>query len=112
MRVHQSCRRKDGLRVSSQTTSGRTKHDAKGNGERTMAMITYIKEFLYVCSGITALFACAAAAVLLVLAPFGLAIYISDVLGYHQALGMLAAIITFCFYWVAARHLNWIEGIK
>ena len=77
-----------------------------------MAMITYIKEFLYIFSGITALFACAAAAVLLVLAPFGLAIYISDVLGYHQALGFLAIITTFCFYWVTARHFNWIEGIK
>jgi len=77
-----------------------------------MALIKYIKEFLYLFSGITALFACASAAVLLVLAPFGLAIYISDVLGYHQALGMLSAITTFCFYWVTARHFNWIEGIK
>jgi len=77
-----------------------------------MAIITYIKEFLYIFSGITALFACAAGAILLVLAPFGLAIYISDVLGYHQVLGFLAIITTFCFYWVTARHFNWIQGIK
>lgn len=77
-----------------------------------MNTVKYIKEFLYLFSGITALFACAAGAVFLVLAPFGLAIYISDVLGYHQAIGMLAAITMFCCYWVTARHLNWIEGIK
>tara|TARA_B100000035_G_scaffold312164_1_gene323065 strand:- start:196 stop:429 length:234 start_codon:yes stop_codon:yes gene_type:complete len=77
-----------------------------------MAVVTYIKEFLYLFSGITALFTCAAAAVLLVLAPFGLAIYVSDVLGYHDAIGMLAAVMTFCFYWITARHFNWIEGIK
>ena len=77
-----------------------------------MAVITYIKEFLYLFSGMTALFACAAGVVFLVLSPFGLAIYISDVLGYHDALGMLAAITLFCFYWVIARHFNWVEGIK
>ena len=77
-----------------------------------MSTLKYIKEFAYIISGLTALFACATAAVLLFLAPFGLAIYISDVLGYHSALGMSATITTFCFYWVTARHFNWIEGIK
>ena len=77
-----------------------------------MALITYIKEFLYILSGMTALFACAAGVIFLALAPFGLAIYISDVLGYHHALGMLATASVFCFYWVTARHFNWVEGIK
>jgi len=75
-------------------------------------IISYIKEFLYMFSGITALFACAAGFILLMLAPFGLAIYISDFLGYHSVLGMSATIAMFCCYWIAARHFNWIEGIK
>ena len=75
-------------------------------------LIKYIKEFIYLFSGITALFACASGFILLMLAPFGLAFYISDVLGYHQSLGMIAALTMFCFYWVTARHLKWIEGIK
>ena len=77
-----------------------------------MALITYIKEFFYLITGATALFACIAGAVLLVLTPFGAAIYISDVLGYHQVIGWIATITIFCFYWVTARHFNWIEGIK
>ena len=77
-----------------------------------MKNIEYIKEFFYIFSGMTALFACAAGVVFLVLSPFGLAIYISDVSGYHDALGMLAAIMLYCFYWVLARHMKWIEGIK
>lgn len=77
-----------------------------------MKTIEYIKEFFYIFTGMTALFACAAGVVFLVLSPFGLAIYISDVSGYHDALGMLAAIMLYCFYWVLARHMKWIEGIK
>ena len=77
-----------------------------------MALSTYVKEFLYIFSSITVLFACASAAVLLILAPFGFAIYISDVLGYHDVIGFITIITTFCFYWVTARHFNWIEGIK
>ena len=77
-----------------------------------MAIITYIKEFFYILSGVTALFACVTGVIALVFAPFGLAIYISDILGYHQFLGWIAIVMTFCFYWVTARHFNWIEGIK
>ena len=72
----------------------------------------YIKEFAYIVFGMTALFACVIGSITLVLAPFGLAIYISDVLGYHSALGLCAAVMTFCFYWVVARHFNWVEGIR
>jgi len=77
-----------------------------------MAITKYIKEFLYLFSGMTALFAFASGFMLLMLAPFGLAIYISDVLGCHSVLGMCAAIMVYCFYWVTARHFNWIDGIK
>ena len=75
-----------------------------------MALITYIKEFLYIISGLSILFAAAGTAIFLVLAPFGLAIYITDVKGYHFALGMLSTVSTFCFYWVTARHFKWVEG--
>ena len=77
-----------------------------------MSILKYIKEFFYIFSGITALFACAFGAIALLLAPFGLAIYISDVLGYQSILGMCACIMMFCAYWVIARHFNWVEGIK
>ena len=77
-----------------------------------MKTIEYIKAFFYIFTGMTALFACAAGVVFLVLSPFGLAIYISDILDYHDALGMLSAIMLYCFYWVTARHFKWIEGIK
>ena len=77
-----------------------------------MALVTYIKEFFYIVSGMTALFACVAGAILLMLAPFGAAIYISDVLGYHNLIGWIATVMVFCFYWVVARHFNWVEGIK
>ena len=77
-----------------------------------MAIIKYIKEFLYLFSGITALFACAAGIILLALAPFGLAIYINDVLGYHSFIGFIAIIMIYCAYWVAARHFKLIEGLK
>ena len=77
-----------------------------------MSILKYIKEFFYIFSGITALFACAFGAIALLLAPFGLAIYISDVLGYQSILGMCACIMMFCSYWVIARHFNWVEGVK
>lgn len=77
-----------------------------------MAIIKYIKEFIYIFSGITALFACAAGVIALMLGPFGLAIYLSDVLGYHSAVGMFVAISMYCLYWVTARHFKLIEGPK
>ena len=77
-----------------------------------MDIIKYTKEFLYLFSGITALFACAAGFILLALAPFGLSIYINDVLGYHSIFGITAVIMTYCAYWVAARHFKLIEGLK
>tara|TARA_B100001287_G_scaffold258830_1_gene245517 strand:+ start:1431 stop:1664 length:234 start_codon:yes stop_codon:yes gene_type:complete len=77
-----------------------------------MSTVKYIKEFAYIVSGITALFACACGGITLLLAPFGLAIYISDVLGYHDVVGFVVIIMTYCFYWVTARHFNWIEGVR
>ena len=74
--------------------------------------VKYIKEFAYIISGMTALFAVVMGCITLVIAPFGLAIYISDVLGYHIAFGLCATVMTFCFYWIVARHFNWVEGIK
>lgn len=74
-----------------------------------MNTIKYIKEFLCLFSGITALFACAAGFMLLMFGPFGLAIYLSDVLGYHDVIGIFAAISVYCAYWVLARHFKLIE---
>ena len=76
-----------------------------------MGLIKYAKEFFYMFSGITALFACAAGFILIMLAPFGLAIYLGDVLGFHDVIAMGATISVYCIYWVTARHLDLIEGI-
>ena len=76
-----------------------------------MAIINYIKEFAYLFSGMTALFACAAGFVTLMLAPFGLTIYLGDVLGFHDLIAMGATVLTYCVYWIVARHFKLIEGI-
>ena len=76
-----------------------------------MALVNYVKEFLYLFSGMTALFACAIGFIALMLAPFGLAIYLGDVLGFHNIIAMGATVLTYCVYWVIARSFNLIEGI-
>ena len=76
-----------------------------------MAIINHIKEFAYLFSGMTALFACAIGFITVMFAPFGLAIYLGDVLGFHDLIAMGATILTYCVYWVIARKFNWIEGI-
>ena len=76
-----------------------------------MALVNYVKEFLYLFSGMTALFACVIGFIALMLAPFGLAIYLGDVLGYHNVIAMGATVLTYCVYWVIARSFNWVEGI-
>lgn len=77
-----------------------------------MNAVKYTKEFLYLFSGMTALFACIIGFITLMLAPFGLAIYLGDVLGFHDVITMGATVLTYYVYWVIARHFNWIEGIK
>ena len=74
-------------------------------------LIKYIKDFLYLFSGMTALFACASGAIILSLAPFGLAIYLGDILGLHDIIAMGATISVYCIYYITARHFNLIEGI-
>ena len=74
-------------------------------------LIKYIKEFIYLFSGMTALFACACGAIILTLAPFGLAIYLGDVLGFNHAIAMGATISVYCIYYITARHFKLIEGI-
>ena len=59
----------------------------------------------------TALFACAIGFIALMLAPFGLAIYLGDFLGYSNPVAMGSVVIIYCFYWVTARYFNWVEGI-
>ena len=73
--------------------------------------VKYIKEFLFLFSGMCALFACAFAGIFVCLAPFGLAIYLGDVLGYNMVIAMGSAVMIYCFYYIVARHLKLIEGI-
>ena len=76
-----------------------------------MKTIKYIKEFFTLVSGMFALFACAIAGIFVCLAPFGLAIYLGDVLGYNMIIAMGSVVMIYCFYYVIARHFNFIEGI-
>jgi len=74
-------------------------------------LIKYIKEFLYLFSGITALFACATGIIILFFAPFGLTIYLGDILGFHDIIAIGATISVYYIYYCTARHFNLIEGI-
>tara|TARA_X000001036_G_scaffold360496_1_gene343481 strand:+ start:392 stop:622 length:231 start_codon:yes stop_codon:yes gene_type:complete len=71
-----------------------------------MAIIKYIKEFLYLFSGMTALFACTIGIIFVSLAPFGLCIYLGDVLGFHGIIAMGATVSVYAFYYIMARYFN------
>jgi hypothetical protein len=62
-------------------------------------------------SGMTALFACAIGITFAALAPFGLCIYLGDMLGYHGFIAMGATVSVYAFYYIIARYFNLIEGI-
>ena len=74
-----------------------------------MVVLKYIKEFLYMFSAITVLFAAAMLVIVLFFAPWGLGIYMSDVMGYSipVAFGVIMScyVILYCF----ARHFGLIE---
>ena len=76
-----------------------------------MAIIKYIKEFLYLFSGMTALFACTIGIIFVSLAPFGLCIYLGDVLGFHGIIAMGATVSVYAFYYIMARHFKLVEEI-
>ena len=74
-----------------------------------MVMLKYIREFLYAFSAVTVLFAVAIGAMILLFAPWGLGIYMSDVMGYSipVAFGVIMSyyIVLYCL----ARHFGLIE---
>tara|TARA_B100000963_G_C22623273_1_gene671067 strand:+ start:2510 stop:2737 length:228 start_codon:yes stop_codon:yes gene_type:complete len=74
-------------------------------------LIKYIKEFIYLFAGITALFSCVTGIIILFFTPIGLTIYLGDVLGLHDIIAMGATISVYCMYYVTARHFNLIKGI-
>jgi len=71
-----------------------------------LALTRYAKEFIYLFSGMTALFACAITIVVISLAPFGLCIYLGDILGYHGVIAMGATVSVYAFYYIIARCFN------
>ena len=74
-------------------------------------IIRFTKEFVYLFAGMTALFACATGIIFATLAPFGLCIYLGDVLGFHDIIAIGATISVYFLYYVTARYFNLIEGI-
>jgi len=76
-----------------------------------MALTKYIKEFFYLLSGMTALFAYVIVIIVAALAPFGLCIYLGDILGYHGVIAMGATVSVYAFYYIIARHFKLLEGI-
>ena len=74
-----------------------------------MVMLKYVKEFLYMFSAVTVLFAVVIGVMILLFAPWGLGIYMSDVKGYDMPIvfGVIISyyIVLYCF----ARHFGLIE---
>ena len=76
-----------------------------------MGLIKYTKEFLYLFSGMTALFACAITFIIIMFAPFGLLYYFIDILNYHESIAIGVTIMVYCSYYVIARHFKLVEEI-
>jgi len=74
-----------------------------------MNTIKYLKEFFYAISAMTVLLAAVSLIILILLAPFGLCIYMGDYLGYHDLISFSTVIILYAIYWIIIRHFNLIE---
>lgn len=74
-----------------------------------MDILKYFKEFFYLFSGVCALLSIAAATILVMLAPFGLAIWLGDVKGINDVLAFLSIIMCYSIYWVLGRYFNVIK---
>ena len=74
-----------------------------------MVVLKYVKEFLYMFSAITVLFAAAMLVIALFFAPWGLGIYMSDVMGY--SIPVVFGVIMSCYVilYCLARHFGLIE---
>ena len=76
-----------------------------------MVILKYVKEFLSIFSALTVLFAAAMLVIVLFFAPWGLGIYMSDVMGY--SLPIVFGVIMSCYvvYYCLARHFGLIEEV-
>ena len=74
-----------------------------------MVILKYIKEFLYMFSAITVLFAAVMLAIVLFFVPWGLGIYMSDVLGYSMPIVFVVVMICYIVLYCLVRHFGLIE---
>ena len=75
-----------------------------------MAIMKYLGEFFYGVSAVCVLFAAVTAGLLAFFLPFGVAIYLCDVLGYNNFIGFACIFILFAMYYISARHFNLITN--
>lgn len=76
-----------------------------------MDVLKYIKEFLFLISGLTVLFAAAVIALVLFFVPWGLGIYLGDVVGYSMPVVYVVIISCYMFYYCVARHFDLIDEV-
>lgn len=74
-----------------------------------MVMLKYAKEFLYAFSAMTVLFAAAMGVIVLFFAPWGLGIYMCDVMGYSMPIVFVVIVSCYVIYYCLARHFGLIE---
>lgn len=76
-----------------------------------MMLLKYVGEFLYILSGLAALFAVTVLLLLLFFAPLGLGVYLGDVKGCADVVVYLVIISCYVTYYSVARHFGFLEGI-
>ena len=74
-----------------------------------MVVLKYVKEFLFIFSAITVLFAAAMLVIALFFAPWGLGIYMSDVMGYSIPVAFGVIMSCYVILYCLARHFGLIE---
>ena len=74
-----------------------------------MVVLKYVKEFLSIFSAITVLFAAAMLVIALFFAPWGLGIYMSDVMGYSIPVAFGVIMSCYVILYCLARHFGLIE---
>jgi hypothetical protein len=71
-----------------------------------MVLKKYLGEFFYGVAAVSVLFSAATAALIVAFAPFGLMVYLGDVLKLHSAIAFGSVVISYAFYYSVARHFN------
>lgn len=74
-----------------------------------MVIIKYLGEFFYGISAVCVLFAAVTAGLLVFFFPFGVGIYLGDVLKYGNLIAFSSVITIYSIYYVIARHFNLID---